>query len=54
MNLGRADASRREAYRRLFKPHIEPELINDICQSTNDNFALGSEWFKEEVSAMLK
>jgi len=54
MNLDRTDVSRREAYRNLFKAHIEPELMNEIRQSTNGNFTLGSERFKKEVSAMLK
>lgn len=52
--LDRTDVSRREAYRNLFKAHIEPELVNDIRRSTNGNFALGSERFKKEISDMLK
>jgi putative transposase len=52
--LDRTDVTRREAYRNLFKAHIEPELVNDIRRSTNGNFALGSERFKKEISDMLK
>jgi putative transposase len=46
-------ASRQLAYRELFRCHLDPELVDDIRQSTNSNYALGSERFKDEVEAAL-
>lgn len=51
--LGQDDASRREAYRALFKAHLDPEMVNEIRSATNGNFALGSERFQKEIEAML-
>lgn len=33
---------------------MEPELINELRQSTNGNFVLGNERFNEEIAYMLK
>ena len=54
LSLAQTDALRWEAYQSLFKAHMDSEIINDIRSSTNGNYALGSERFKDEVSAMLK
>lgn len=43
--LGKNDEERREAYRALFKAHMEPERIDEIRDATNGNFALGSKRF---------
>jgi putative transposase len=51
--LGRDDATRREAYRMLFKAHLEPEIVDAIRSATNGNFALGGERFQREIEAML-
>ncbi len=52
--LSKDDPSRRQVYRDLFKSHIDNDIIKEIRNSTNGNFVLGSERFKEEVSMMLK
>ena len=52
--LAENEQSRRQAYRDLFKSHMCPNIINDIRASTNGNFVLGCERYKEEVSIMLK
>jgi len=54
LHLGRTDVYRREAYRDLFKAHIDPELLSEIRSSTNGGFVLGSDRFKDEISSMLK
>lgn len=54
MRLGRDEVSRREHYRDLFKVHIDPQVVDDIRRSTNGNYALGNERFKEEIAMMLK
>ena len=54
LRLGRTELSRQQAYRELFKSHIDPDLLNVIRSSTNGNFVLGSDEFKDEISSMLK
>ena len=51
--LARDDNDRREAYRALFKAHLEAETLEEIRKSTNGNFALGNERFKQEIEAAL-
>jgi putative transposase len=60
--LGRADRLltpheqyrlRREAYRELFKAHLDPEFLTEIRQATNGNFALGSKKFQAQIEAAL-
>ena len=46
--LGRNQESRREAYRGLFKAHLDPEMLDQIRSATNGNYALGSSRFQEE------
>jgi putative transposase len=53
LRLARTDSARREAYRELFKAHLDPELLTDIRQSTNGNFALGGERFKKHIEKAL-
>jgi len=52
--LAECNRSRQQAYRNLFNAHMDSDVINDIRTSTNGNFVLGSERFKEEISIMLK
>jgi len=54
LKLGRLDTERQQAYRALFKAHLEPERIEAIRQATNSNYALGDERFRDEVEHMLK
>jgi len=44
---------RRQVYRDLLNTHLDPDVVNEIRASTNGNFALGSERFKQELSTML-
>jgi len=53
MRIGQDDLTRRAAYQALFKAHLDPELVDDIRQATNGNFALGNERFQEEAEMML-
>lgn len=54
LRLGRHGPERRDAYRQLFRAHLDPERVAEIRQATNGNYALGSERFKDEVGRMLK
>ena len=51
--LGKNDEKRREAYRALFKAHMEPERIDEIRDATNGNFALGGTRFQKQIEAAL-
>ena len=51
LRLGRREAERLENYRALFKAHMDPEIIDDIRQATNGNYALGSRKFQAEIAA---
>lgn len=54
VRLGRAEDSRRESYRNLFKTHLDPETVADIRRATNGNYVLGSKRFQEEIGRMLQ
>ncbi|MGF1613975.1 MAG: transposase [Gammaproteobacteria bacterium] len=51
--LGDTEGARREAYRRLFRSELDPEVVQEIRDATNGNLALGGERFKKQVEAML-
>jgi len=51
--LGLDVASRRAAYRELFRYELEPGLVDQIRRATNGNFALGSERFAADAAATL-
>jgi len=51
--LGLDSQSRMMAYRELFRYELDTGMVYKIRRATNGNFALGSEKFKAEVSAML-
>ena len=51
--LGKNDDERREAYRALFKTHLEPERVDEIRDATNGNFALGSKRFQQQIESAL-
>jgi putative transposase len=53
LRLGRDDAVRQEAYRALFKAHLDEEVVVQIRSATNGNYALGSERFQQEIGVML-
>jgi putative transposase len=45
--------TRLSAYRALFKAHLDEEIVGEIRNATNGNFALGSERFQREIEAAL-
>ena len=51
--LGKNDSERREAYRALFKAHMEPERVDEIRDATNGNFALGGKRFQQQIESAL-
>ena len=52
--LGDVPEVRQEAYRKLFKAHIDEKALADIRQSTQKGWVLGSERFKAEAELMAK
>ena len=53
LRLGRGEDTRREAYRALFKAHLDEEIVGQIRNATNGNFALGGERFQKEIETAL-
>ncbi len=53
LRIERTDTARRAAYRALCKAHLEVEMLDNIRQSTNGNFALGDERFKKQIEKAL-
>ncbi|MEN3364104.1 MAG: transposase, partial [Burkholderiales bacterium] len=51
--LGRSTVSRQEAYRGLFKAHMDDDVLGEIRGATNGNYILGTEHFQEEIGQML-
>jgi len=53
IKLGETDSLRRISYQELIRGHMDTDLINNIRISTNGNYVLGNDRFKEEISTML-
>jgi putative transposase len=53
LKLGRDDAERREAYRALFRAHVDETLTEEIRDATNGNFVLGNERFQAQIAKAL-
>ena len=51
--LGRSVGSRREAYRGLFKAHMDDGMMDNIRAATNGNYVLGTARFQEQIGQML-
>jgi putative transposase len=51
--LGRGDTERREAYRALFRAHVDEALPDEIRDATNGNFVLGDPRFQNQIAQAL-
>jgi putative transposase len=51
--LAGEEDGRRAAYRALFRQQLAPELIAQIRQATNGNFALGDVKFRQQIALAL-
>lgn len=51
--LGLNEEERRANYKALFRAHMEPEVVKEIREATNGNYALGTSKFQEEIAHML-
>ena len=51
-SLGGDPLSRRAAYRALFVDVLDDSLVQEIRESTNKRWALGSDRFREQIAAM--
>ncbi len=52
--LGRREALRAEAYKALFRAHMDEEKIEDIRTSLQTGTPLGNDFFKEKVEKKLR
>lgn len=53
IRMAAAEDARQTAHRALFSAHLEPGMIDDIRRSTNGNFALGGDRFKQQIERAL-
>jgi putative transposase len=53
LRLARTQVARRKAYRELCRAHLDAEVVEEIRQSTQGNFALGNERFKKQIEKAL-
>ena len=53
LRLGRNDQDRREAYRALFRAHVDEALMEEIRDATNGNFVLGGKRFQDQIAEAL-
>jgi putative transposase len=53
LRLGREQSTRLESYRALFKAQLDEEIVGQIRNATNGNYALGSERFQQEIETVL-
>jgi putative transposase len=51
--LGQNDEERRKAYRALFRTQISKRILDEIRETTNKAWVLGSEHFKDRINAQL-
>ncbi|MGH1441209.1 MAG: transposase [Cellvibrionaceae bacterium] len=51
--LGNNDEMRRLVYRELFSGHIDEVTLSNIREMTNKGWVLGSDYFKEKISANI-
>lgn len=52
LRLGRIEDERQEAYKCLFRGHVDQTLINAIQTTTNQGMVLGNDRFKREIEAL--
>lgn len=52
LGLGKNKLARLEAYRELFKAHVDTTLITDIRECTNRGMAIGSREFKLQIEKL--
>ena len=52
LNLGRTKRQRLDAYRSLFRAHVDVALTDQISTSVNKGLALGDDRFKDEVESL--
>ncbi len=53
LKLAETDSTRQQAYRSLFKHHLNEKTLSDIRQATNKAWVLGSSHFKGKIEQQL-
>ena len=54
LGMAKTHISRLEAYRDLFKAHVEEDVINDIRAAWQTGTPLGNDFFREKIERKLK
>ena len=53
-SLGKTNARRQEAYRALFKTHVDAKDLKDIRAAWQTGTPLGNDYFKDKIERKLK
>jgi putative transposase len=54
LELGATKHERQEAYRELFRYHVDDETLHEIRESLNHEIVLGRSYFKEKIEEITK
>ena len=54
LGMGKTDIIRLEAYRDLFKAHVDDNVINDFRDALQTGTPLGNDFFREKIERKLK
>jgi len=54
IELGATDMLRQEAYRELFRHHVDNETLHEIRKSLNHELVLGRSYFKDQIEKITK
>jgi putative transposase len=54
LSLGRTTPSRLEAYKALFKAHLDKGVLDDIRAAWQTGTPLGNDYFKQKIEDKLK
>lgn len=52
--LGASPADRQQAYRELFRHHLDNDLLHEIRDALNHELVLGRSYFKDKIEAMTQ
>lgn len=52
--LGASPPDRQQAYRELFRHHLDNDLLHEIRDALNHELVLGRSYFKDKIEAMTQ
>lgn len=52
LELGMTELERQQAYRELFRHHVDSETLHEIRETLNHELVLGRSYFKDKIEAL--